>query len=112
VVYSGGSFGLGGMGDGSLVDASNHAPVIGAHGSTSGDFLAGNTTDWETKLRTAGAFVIDCDDGGGHVDLGRLANLGPSAWKFFKEHPFKVGTPDPYAGGIPAGFPAVCKILP
>ena len=117
VVYSGGDSGLGAFGGGggtTLVDPTNLAPVIGAHGSTSGDFLAGSTTSWEQTLRTSGTFVIDCDDGGSHVDITRLINLGPSAWQFFKDHPFKVGMPDPYAGGIPASFPASsnCSIVP
>jgi predicted esterase len=92
-------------------DPSNHIPVLGAHGSTSGDFLASSTTMWETTVKGAGSFVIDCDDGGSHVDITRLTRLGPSAWLFFKTHPFKIGTPDPYAGGIPSTFPTYCKII-
>jgi hypothetical protein len=55
--------------------------------------------------------VIDCDDMGSHTDITRLTRLGPSAWQFFKDHPFKQGKPDPYAGGLPSGFPTYCKIL-
>jgi poly(3-hydroxybutyrate) depolymerase len=106
VVYSGGA-GFPGMNQ----DPSNHIAVLGAHGSTSGDFLASSTTSWETTVKSAGSFVIDCDDGGSHVDITRLTRLGPSAWQFFKDHPFKVGTPDPYAKGIPSGFPTYCKII-
>ena len=91
-------------------DPSNHIPVLGAHGSTSGDFLASSTTSWETTIKSAGSFVIDCDDGGSHVDITRLTRLGPSAWQFFKDHPFKVGTPDPYTA-VPSGFPTYCKII-
>jgi hypothetical protein len=85
--------------------------VLGAHGSTSGDFLASSTTSWEMTIKSAGSFVIDCDDGGSHVDITRLTRLGPSAWQFFKDHPFKIGAPDPYAKGIPSGFPTYCKII-
>jgi poly(3-hydroxybutyrate) depolymerase len=92
-------------------DATNHIPVLGAHGSTSGDFLASSTTSWETTIKSAGSFVIDCDDGGSHVDITRLTRLGPSAWQFFKDHPFKIGAPDPYAKAIPSGFPTYCKII-
>jgi predicted esterase len=106
VVYSGGS-GFPAMSQ----DPSNHIAVLGAHGSTSGDFLASSTTTWETTVKSAGSFVIDCDDGGSHVDITRLTRLGPSAWQFFKDHPFKVGMPDPYAKGIPSGFPTYCKII-
>lgn len=92
-------------------DPSNHIPVLGAHGSTSGDFLASSTTSWETTVKSAGSFVIDCDDGGSHVDITRLTRLGPSAWLFFKTHPFKIGAPDPYMSGIPSSFPTYCKII-
>jgi poly(3-hydroxybutyrate) depolymerase len=105
-VYSGGA----GF-PGASQDASNHIPVLGAHGSTSGDFLASSTTSWEMTIKSAGSFVIDCDDGGSHVDITRLTRLGPSAWQFFKDHPFKIGAPDPYAKGIPSGFPTYCKII-
>jgi predicted esterase len=106
VVYSGGAFV-----PGASADSSNHIPVLGAHGSTSGDFLASNTTSWEMTVKSAGSFVIDCDDGGSHEDITRLTRLGPSAWLFFKSHPFKIGSPDPYAGGIPSSFPTYCKII-
>lgn len=92
-------------------DPTNHIPVLGAHGSTSGDFLASSTTGWETMIKSAGSFVIDCDDGGSHVDITRLTRLGPSAWQFFKDHPFKVGAPDPYGNAVPSGFPTYCKII-
>jgi poly(3-hydroxybutyrate) depolymerase len=103
-VYSGGGF------PGANQDPSNHIPVLGAHGSTSGDFLASSTTMWETTVKSAGSFVIDCDDGGSHVDITRLTRLGPSAWQFFKDHPFKIGSPDPYKA-VPSGFPTYCKII-
>ena len=110
VVYSGGSFG------GQFQDSSNVPPLIGAHGAASssmnsGDFLAGSTTMFEQAVKAAGApIVIDCDDGGAHTDITRLTRLGPSAWQFFKDHPFKQGKPDPYAKGLPSGFPSYCKI--
>jgi poly(3-hydroxybutyrate) depolymerase len=108
VVYSGGA----GIGAGQLQDPSNVAPLIGAHGSTSGDFLAGSTTMFEQAVKSLGApIVIDCDDGGSHTDITRLTRLAPSTWQFFKDHPFKQGKPDPYAGGLPSGFPTYCKII-
>lgn len=106
VLYSGG-VGF----PGQFQDPSNVAPIVGAHGSTSGDFLAGSTTMFEQSVKSAGApVVIDCDDGSSHVDITRLINLGPSAWQFFKDHPFKQGKPDPYANGLPASFLSICKI--
>jgi poly(3-hydroxybutyrate) depolymerase len=106
VVYSGGA----GVGAGTLQDPSNVAPIIGAHGSTSGDFLAGSTTMWEAQVKAAGAsIVIDCDDGGSHTDITRLTRLAPSTYQFFKDHPFKQGKPDPYTS-LPSTFPTYCKI--
>jgi poly(3-hydroxybutyrate) depolymerase len=110
VVYSGGA----GIGGGTFQDPSNVEPLIGAHGAntSSGDFLAASTTMFEMAVKTAGApIVIDCDDGGTHTDITRLTRLAPSTYQFFKDHPFKQGKPDPYAGGIPSGFPTYCKII-
>jgi hypothetical protein len=113
VVYSGGA----GIGAGQLQDPSNVPPLIGAHGAastsaTSGDFLASSTTMFEQAVKSLGAsIVIDCDDGGAHTDITRLTRLAPSTWQFFKDHPFKGGKPDPYAGGLPSGFPTYCKII-
>jgi poly(3-hydroxybutyrate) depolymerase len=111
VVYSGGA----GVGAGQLQDASNVPPLIGAHGAagtgSNQDALAGSTTMFEQAVKTAGApIVIDCDDGGAHTDITRLTRLAPSTWQFFKDHPFKQGKPDPYAKGLPSGFPTYCKI--
>ena len=108
IVYSGGA----GIGGGKLQDSSNAPPLIGAHGAdtSSGDFLASSTTMFETAAKSAGAsIVIDCDDGSTHVDISRLSKLAPVAWQFFKDHPFKAGKPDAYAGGLPSGFPTYCK---
>jgi hypothetical protein len=93
-------------------DPSNHIPVLAAHGEMSaGDFLAQSTTTWESSVKSAGSFIIDCDDGQTHVDIARLTNLAPSTWQFFKDHPFGIGSPDPYAKGLPSGFESICKIL-
>jgi hypothetical protein len=115
IVYSGGAFG------GQLQDATNAPPLLGAHGpagsascsitSTDCDFLAGSTTMFEQAAKAAGSpMVIDCADTGDHVDISRLTNLSPVAWQFFKDHPFGQGKPDPYANGLPSGFPSYCKV--
>ena len=117
IVYSGGA----GIGGGQLQDPSNAPPLIGAEGAPGGssctisssncDFLAGSTTAFEQAAKTAGAaMVIDCNDGSSHVDITRLSRLAPVAWQFFKDHPFGQGKPDPYAKGLPSGFPSYCKI--
>ncbi len=118
IVYSGGTgFPV------AMQDASNAPAIIGAHGSDGGgsctnllsttcDALADSTTSFESAAKSAGApIVIDCDDNGDHVDIQRLTNLAPVAWQFFKDHPFGQGTPDPYAKGLPSGFPSYCKTL-
>jgi hypothetical protein len=119
IVYSGGG---GGFGAPQLQDPTNVPSIIGAHGAfgdggctsltaTNCDFLASNTTMFEGVVKTAGAsIVIDCNDGSSHIDITRLSKLSPVAWEFFKDHPFKGGKPDPYASGLPSGFPSYCKI--
>jgi hypothetical protein len=116
ILYSGGSFG------GTLQDPSNAPSIIGAHGAfgdagctsltaTNCDFLATSTTMFESTVKAAGApIVIDCNDQSSHVDITRLSRLSPVAWQFFADHPFKGPKPDPYAGGLPSGFPNYCKI--
>ena len=117
IVYSGGA----GIGGGQLQDPSNAPSLIGAEGAPGGssctisssncDFLAGSTTMFEQAAKAAGApMVIDCNDGSSHVDITRLSRLAPVAWQFFKDHPFGQGKPDPYAKGLPSGFPSYCKI--
>ncbi|MGO9834156.1 MAG: hypothetical protein ACLP1X_08080 [Polyangiaceae bacterium] len=118
IVYSGGA----GIGAGQLQDSSNAPALIGAHGAFGDggctsltapncDFLATSTTQFESAAKAAGApIVIDCNDGGNHTDIARLSNLAPVAWQFFKDHPFGQGKPDPYANGLPSGFPSYCTI--
>jgi hypothetical protein len=105
-------------------DPSNAPSLIGAHGSTAADAggctnllsttcdaLASSTESFESAAVSAGApMVIDCDDGQDHVYIERLSNLAPMSWPFFKAHPFGQGKPDPYASGLPSGFPSYCKI--
>ena len=120
IVYSGGI----GFGATSMQDPSNAPPMIGAHGAfgeggvCSGgltapdcDLLATQTTQFEQTARSAGAAIaIDCNDQQNHVYYQRLTNLAPVAWQFFKDHPFGQGKPDPYAGGLPSGFPSYCTV--
>jgi len=106
-----------------MQDPSNAPSLIGAHGTpgdagactsltaTNCDLLATSTTSFESAAKAAGApIVIDCNDEGDHVDYARLTNLAPVAWQFFKDHPFGQGKPDPYANGLPSGFPSYCVI--
>jgi hypothetical protein len=105
-----------------MQDPSNAPSLIGAHGTpgdggctsitaTNCDLLATSTTSFESAAKAAGApMVIDCNDEQNHIYYERLTNLAPVAWQFFKDHPFGQGKPDPYANGLPSGFPSYCVI--
>jgi hypothetical protein len=73
------------------------------------DFAMASAT-WETDIKSAGGFSIDCNDGGSHLDFftKRAPPLKPVALKFFQDHPFGV-KPEPYTA-LPSGFPTYCKI--
>jgi len=108
--YSGGAMTLG-----ALPDPTNPPAMIGAHGAVGSDIfgidIAVNTILLENDLKGKGSFVIDCDDGGDHLQSGpaRLAGVAAPGWQFFKDHPFKVA-PEPYQS-VPSTFPAYCKLM-
>ena len=108
--YSGGAMIMG-----SLPDPKNPPAILGAHGAVGSDIfgidIASNTLLLENDLKNKGAFVIDCDDGGDHLQSGpaRLAGVSGPGWQFFKDHPYKV-EPRPYQS-LPSTFPAYCKIM-
>jgi predicted esterase len=96
-----------------LEDA-NHIPkVIATHGAAGRDVVSvldfsESTAKLANDLVAKGGFVVVCDHGGAHC-------LSPTPvknaqWDFLKAHPFGVD-PEPYAGGLPAGFPTSCKII-
>ena len=107
--YSGGAMTMG-----ALPDPTNHPALLGAHGAVGSDVygidIAKNTTLLENDLKAKGSFVIDCDDGGDHLQSGpaRLATVSGPGWQFFKDHPYKVA-PEPYQS-LPATFPSYCKL--
>lgn len=108
--YSGGAMTMG-----PLPDGSNHPALIGAHGAVGSDVygidIATNTIVLENDLKTKGSFVIDCDDGGDHLQSGpaRMAGVAAPAWQFFKDHPYEV-SPEPYRT-VPSAFPSYCKVM-
>ncbi len=108
--YSGGAMTLG-----ALPDPSNRPALIGAHGAVGSDVygidIATNTILLENDLKSKGSFVIDCDDGGDHLQSGpaRMAGVAAPAWQFFKDHPYKV-SPEPYQA-VPPTFPSYCKLM-
>jgi hypothetical protein len=108
--YSGGAMTLG-----ALPDSSNHPAMIGAHGAIGSDVygidIATNTIILGNDLKSKGSFVIDCDDGGDHLQSGpaRMAGVAAPAWQFFKDHPYEV-SPEPYKA-VPSAFPSYCKLM-
>src|SRR5512138_1376602 len=100
---------------GSLPDAKNAPALLGAHGAVGCDVygidIAQNPQMLENDLKGKGSFVIDCDDGGDHLQSGpsRLNAMSGPGWQFFKDHPYKV-VPEPYKS-LPSAFPSYCKIL-
>ena len=113
ISYSGGD---GVINKAPLQDMSNLAPAIAAHGAPGSDNLgldfANCSITWEMEIKQGGGFSIDCNDGGNHLDFfgKRAPGLKPVAFKFFQDHPFGVGKPDPYGSALPSGFPSYCKI--
>ncbi|HKP61044.1 MAG TPA: hypothetical protein VJV78_30145 [Polyangiales bacterium] len=60
----------------------------------------------DNQFSKAGGFVMNCDHGGTHC--GAPSELQTAGWKFMQDHPFGV-SPEPYAGGIPSGYPRYCQ---
>jgi poly(3-hydroxybutyrate) depolymerase len=60
---------------------------------------------YDAQMKGAGAFVVNCNHGGGHCQAP--AALYAAAWQFMKDHPFGVA-PEPYASMLPAIFPPYC----
>jgi predicted esterase len=104
VTYSGGSFTT------ALQDPSNVPAVMCQHGTQGQDKVVIDFSDFshtlEDSIKGLGGFAMDCDHGGGHMIPA--ADV-PSSWRFLSDHPYKVN-PEPYAGGIPSGFPSYCVI--
>ena len=61
----------------------------------------------DDAFKARGGFVINCDHGGFHCGGGSFAG---DMWTFFKAHPYGV-EPQPWKGGLPAGFNRACKIF-
>lgn len=111
ISYSGGSDFLNVV---ALQDPMNVPAAIAAHGAMGSDTLvldfAQASATWESAIKMAGGFSIDCNDGGNHGAFfqTRAPNLKPVSWKFFNDHPWGV-KPEPYTT-LPSGFPTYCKI--
>jgi len=110
ICYSGGAMTMG-----PLPDPRNPPALLAAHGAVGKDIygidIAQNTLLLESDLKSKGSFVIDCDDGGDHLQSGpaRIAGAAGPGWQFLKDHPYGVN-PEPY-GTLPSTFPAYCTVM-
>jgi poly(3-hydroxybutyrate) depolymerase len=91
----------------------DHVPsVMTMHGAPGSDVVivdfSQTSMTYDQAIKSAGGFVVNCNHGGGHC--GAPADLQKAGWQFLKDHPFGVST-EPYAGGLPAGFPSYCMIF-
>jgi hypothetical protein len=74
------------------------------------DFNQASQT-WATAYVKAGGFAINCDDGGDHITsaFARMG-FGGRAMPFLAAHTYD-NEPEPYAGGLPSGWPSYCQIV-
>jgi poly(3-hydroxybutyrate) depolymerase len=91
----------------------SHVPAaMTVHGSKNNDIVIINFADaslaYDQALAQRGGFAVDCDHGGGHC--GAPQTYVHAQWTFLKDHPFGV-SPEPYASGLPAGFPSSCRTI-
>ena len=77
----------------------------GANGGLISRFVATTSATYDTQMKGAGAFVVNCNHGGGHCQAP--AALYTAAWQFMKDHPFGVD-PEPYSPMLPTTFPDYC----
>jgi predicted esterase len=99
-------------GNNAIKDPAHVPAALTMHGAMGVDAVviefATASLDLDKAIVAAGGFAVDCDHGGGHV--AAPVALKEAGWTFMKAHSF--GTkPSPYVGGLPAGFPAYCKII-
>jgi hypothetical protein len=91
-----------------IQDPSRVPAVMTMHGGSSDVVLvsfATTSATYDTQMKGAGAFVINCNHGGGHC--GAPAALQSAAWEFMKDHPFGI-QPEPYSSALPSTFPSYC----
>ncbi len=95
-----------------LQDPGHVTPVMAAHGSLENDVVIVRFAETSQKLTddlvSHGGFAVICNHGGGHC--ASPPALKNAQWQFLKDHPFGA-TPEPYAAGLPADFPAYCEIV-
>lgn len=95
----------------SLEDPAHVPSVITTHGGPSdmvGITFSESTATLTSDLASKGAYVANCDHGGGHCRVP--ADVTTAQWEYLKAHPFGVD-PDPYPTGLPGNFPSSCVIV-
>ncbi len=94
-----------------LQDAAHVPALITTHGGAT-DFVKISFAEASARLdqdiKAKGGFVVNCDHGGDHC--ASPENVKVAQWQFLKAHPFGV-KPEPYAAGLPQGFPNDCQII-
>jgi predicted esterase len=91
-----------------IQDPTRIPSVMTMHGGTSDQVVvsfATTSATYDTQMKAAGAFVVNCNHGGGHCQAP--ADLYTAAWQFLKAHPFGVA-PEPYTPALPGTFPGYC----
>jgi formylglycine-generating enzyme required for sulfatase activity len=86
-------------------DPGNKFAVMMFHGGPT-DWAQQNSQEWLAALKQTGHFAIICDHGLGHAIP---EDALPSVFRFLQDHPWH-SIPDPYAAGLPAGFPEYCSL--
>lgn len=112
ICYSGGAATVSGSPD----DASHLPPTLLAHGAKGRDVLlldfSTASQQWEQAYTRAGGFAIDCDDGGDHMtSAATRLGLDGRAMQFLRDHVYRKKGTDPYAKGLPPGWPSYCTIV-
>jgi predicted esterase len=95
-----------------LQDAAHVPAVITAHGPQGQDLIIVDFHDASLALdrdvAARGGFAVDCAHELNHC--GAPPELKDAQWQFLQDHPFGV-SPEPYANGLPDGFPEACEII-
>lgn len=106
ISYSGGDIGINVV---PLQDPSHLPVALASHGAAGQDVIVVDFNQashtWETAEPKA--FIVDCDDGGNHLSTGPRTAMAPQAIQMLWDHPFGI-TPEPYASGLPSGWPSTC----
>jgi hypothetical protein len=107
ISYSGGS-----PGQAQSQDPSNHFSSILTYGDQGTDVVIidfnQNSQTYYANYQPMGYYTMMCHHTGGHEIDPMVA---PVSLEFFLAHPYKV-SPEPYAAGVPTGFPSYCSNTP